>query len=203
MKKTSLTAIVTAIAICVSAGVSMAGVDLKSGNLAPLKSEKKLKVQYDYSNMKVGKDETEEQYVNKKVAEANQKDPGKGDAWKSGWIGARESRYEPKFQELFNKESESRQIAKGNTDAKYTLIVKTTHTEPGFNVGVMKRPSSVDFTFLVVETADNSKVIAELSLENIPGSQMMGGDFDAGSRIAESYAKAGKMLGKYFESKIK
>ena len=203
MRKLSFIAAFAAFAICGGTSLSFAGVNLKSGSLEALKSEKSMKVQYDYSNMKIGKDETEEQYTSKKVAEHNQKEPGKGDAWLKAWVGAREQRYQPKFQELFNKTSESRQISETNNNAKYTLIVKTIHTEPGFNVGVMKRPSSVDFVFHVVETANPTNIIAELTLDNVPGSQAMGYDYDAGSRIAESYAKAGKMLGKFFESKIK
>ena len=177
---------------------------LKSGNLDVLKSETKLNVQFDYSNMIVGKDLKEEDYVNKKVTEINEKKPGNGNKWKDGWINARKDRYQPKFIDLFNKQSKgNRTISENATDAKYTLIVKSPYTEPGFNIGIMKQPSRVDFVFQIIETANPATIIAELTANEIPGGQAMGYDFDAGTRIAESYAKAGKMLAKYFSDKLK
>ncbi|MEP7170514.1 MAG: hypothetical protein ABI855_14185 [Bacteroidota bacterium] len=204
MKKIHLVMLFIAIAaITVSSTNTFGGVKLKSGSLGVLKSEKVLKVQYDYTNMKVGKDLTEEQYVNEKVTDGNAKSAGKGDAWKASWTNSRSDRYHPKFEELFNKVAEGRTISQKADDAKYTLIVKSVYTEPGFNIGIMKKAAYVDFIFQVVETANPATVVAEMQLDNVPGSQMMGADYDAGSRIAESYAKAGKMLGKFFGDKIK
>ncbi len=179
------------------------GVKVNSGSIKSLKGEKQLLVKYDYSNMKVGKGLTEEEYVNQKVKDANEKEAGKGEIWSKGWYGARELRYHPKFEELFNKESENLTISQKAENAKYTLVVKSVYTEPGFNVGVMKKPSYVNYIFQVVETANPSNVISEMQLNNVPGSQVMGYDFDAGSRIAESYAKAGKILGKFFVKNLK
>ncbi|MBK5283831.1 MAG: hypothetical protein JJE25_00375 [Bacteroidia bacterium] len=204
MKRINMIALLmTAAVITLSSTTVFGGIKVKSGSLSKLKSEKTLKVEYDYSKMRVGKDLTEDQYVKQKVSEANAKSHGKGDAWKSSWINARADRYHPKFEELFNKVAKGHTISQTATDAKYTLIVKTVYTEPGWNVGVMKKPSYVNFVFKIVETADPTKVIAELTLDKVPGSQIMGGDFDAGSRISESYAKSGKMLGKFFADKIK
>ena len=49
----------------------------------------------------------------------------------------------------------------------------------------------------IVETADKSKVIAKISIQKAPGRTFGGYDFDTGERIAESYADAGKALGKF------
>lgn len=181
------------------------GVILKSGDLKSLKSQKDLKVEYDYSNMGVGDFKTEDEYVNKKVKENNDKEKGKGDKWKVAWIGARKDRYQPKFEELFNKimESVGTTISENTGKAKYTLIVKTVFTEPGFNIGIMKKPAAVNFDFLIVETDTPANVIAELYMKNVPGSQAMGFDYDSGSRIAESYAKGGKSLGKFIIKALK
>ncbi|MBK6989155.1 MAG: hypothetical protein IPH33_13540 [Bacteroidetes bacterium] len=73
---------------------------LKSGTLSILKSQKNIRVQFDYSNMTVGKKLTEEEYVNKKMSERNEKSQGSGENWRSGWINARKDRYQPKFIEL-------------------------------------------------------------------------------------------------------
>jgi Skp family chaperone for outer membrane proteins len=173
-----------------------------SGDVAFLNGQTDLKVMYDYEGMKVGK-KTEAAYIKEKVSEYNKKEAGKGDTWLEGWTSARKERYEPKFEELINDVLSKKAKVKvaQDVDAKYTLIVKTIRTEPGFNVGVAKMPSFVDFHFMFVETANPSKVLSKIELLNVQGAQAMGFDFDSGTRIAESYAKGGKMLGKYLEEK--
>lgn len=176
----------------------------KKGKYTFLEGETSLKVAYEYDNMKVGKQLDEEEYVADKVAEANKKEAGKGDEWKKGWLDSREARYQPKFEALINQELEKTKItvSENTEEAKYLLIVKTVYTEPGFHVGVMKKAASVNFVFVFVEIA-TGKEVATYTLDGVPGSQAMGYDFDVGSRIAESYAKAGKMLGSYIAKSLK
>ena len=170
---------------------------LVSGDLGFLKGVKKVNVVYDYDNMSVGKFKDEEDYVNKKVKEYNDKEAGRGDNWKKSWEGDRESRFEPKFEELFNKYMEKYGLEVGDyEDAEYTLILKTTHTEPGFNVGVARRPAHTNMEAVFV-SSDNSEPKAVVTLEGSPGGGAMGYDFDTGFRLQESYAKAGKELAKY------
>lgn len=177
----------------------------KSGSVSVLNGQTALNVEYDYSNFGVGKFEHEADFVNKKVEEYNAKEAGKGDEWKEGWVTSRKNRYEPKFEELFNKGAEklNLKVINGKKDAKYTLIVRTTFLEPGFNVGVMKKPAYVNFEFDIVETANRSNKVSEQSLSNVPGTQFGGYDFDIGSRVAESYAKAGKVLAAYLSKELK
>jgi hypothetical protein len=163
------------------------------GDLAFLKSEKEINIEYDYSKMGVGKFKTEEEYVNSKVKEYNEKEAGKGDKWKESWETSRQRVYQPKFEELFNKNA-GISGSQNNGNAKYTLIVKTVFTEPGFNVGVASKPAAVSFEYIFVET-DSKNVVATYTQVNVPGAQAMGYDFDTSTRISESYAKAGKMLG--------
>ena len=179
-----------------------AKVILKSGNLDFIKSEKVINIKYDYSSMKVGSFNTEEEYINDKLNYYNEKEPGKGEKWKEGWVNSREERYEPKFEELFNKYLPDNKVQQNASGAKYTLIVKTVFIEPGFHVGVMKKPASVNFEFIFVDAEDESKIITELYLNGVIGSQAMGYDFDVGSRIAESYAKGGKELAKFILKKL-
>lgn len=175
----------------------------KKGDYSFLKGQKELNIEFDYTNMKVGKYATEEAYIKEKVAEHNKKEAGKGEKWKESWEGSREKRYQPKYMELINKSLEGvGMVAKENSVAKYTLIVKSIFTEPGFNVGVVKQPAYVDFEMIFIET-DTKKEVGRYILYKIPGSQAMGYDFDAGSRIAECYAKAGKMMGSYIAKALK
>ncbi|MDX2362419.1 MAG: hypothetical protein QNK23_16545 [Crocinitomicaceae bacterium] len=160
-------------------------------------------VEFDYSDYGVGDYDSEDDYVKKKVADGNKKEPGKGDKWKESWFGARERVYQPKFMKLINKGLEKKNITfvEGAEDADYTLIVKTTFIEPGYNIGISSRPSSVNFQYIFVDAEGN--VVAKLSQKGVPGSQAAGFDFDTSTRVSESYAKAGKMLAGHIYKKIK
>ncbi|HEY9176416.1 MAG TPA: hypothetical protein VIN07_01935 [Flavipsychrobacter sp.] len=176
-------------------------VRLLEGKLDVLKSEDKLNVEYDYSDMGVGKFAKEQEYVAKKKADYDKKEPGRGEQWESSWKADRKNRFQPQFEELFSKHSG---MTAGNIpSAKYTLIFKTTYTEPGYNVYVQRKNAEIDGEALLVETADHNKVIARMSVLNCPGRTFGGNDYDTGERIQEAYAVAGKGLGKFFKDKVK
>ena len=79
-------------------------------------------------------------------------------------------------------------------DAKYTMIMSTTYTEPGFNIYVTRKNAHINAEYTIVETADHSKVIAKIIMLKAPGRTMGGNDYDTGARIEEAYAAAGKRL---------
>lgn len=180
---------------CLSLTALAQKIKLKEGSLDVLKNETSINIEFTYDNMAVGKFDKEADYVNKKKTEYNAKEAGRGDRWEKAWIDDRKNRFEPNFIELFTKHSELADSKK----AKYTLIFHTTFTEPGFNVYVTRKNASIDAEVLIVETANKSNVIAKLTLDNAPGRTFMGNDWDTGERISESYAKAGKSLGKYIK----
>jgi hypothetical protein len=194
------------LACLIAAASAMYGQKIKqlSGSLPPLKGEKTLNIQYVYDGLHVGEMQ-ESDYIKKKVTEYNSKEPGKGDKWKENWFNDRKTRYQPKFEELFNKYLEEIGMAakEGATDARYTVIVKTIMIEPGFNVGVMRRPARIEVEMIIIETNKPEVKIAEFSVVNIPGADVMGYDFDSGLRISEAYAKLGKEFGKYIGKNIK
>ncbi|MBK7344563.1 MAG: hypothetical protein IPJ06_16595 [Saprospiraceae bacterium] len=200
MKRTILFTLLT-----LWAGVAIAQkIVEKSGDASVLKGQTQVNVEYDYSSFGVGKFATEQEYLDKKYAEYEAEEAGKGKRFKESWLAARKNRYHPKFEELINKGMAGKKMTFGEyPDAKYTLIVKTTFVEIGFNVGVMKKPASVSFQYDIVETANRGKVLASMTQNNVPGSQMAGFDYDVGSRVAESYAKGGKMLAKLLGKKLK
>ncbi len=179
-------------------------IKIKSGSLDPIKNEKVINIKYDYSDMRVGKFDKEEDYVNKKVTEYNEKEKGKGDLWKKKWIRDREERFEPKFEQLINKYLDKTGISvEESEDAKYTFILKTTFTEPGFNVYVHRKPALIDVELTIVETANPDNVIAVIESKKNTGTSMGMDDYDTGARIREAYAKCGKELGKYISKKLK
>ncbi len=170
-------------------------VKLVSGDPSVLKSETAIAFKFTYDNMAIGKFENGQDYIDKKKAEYNAKQEGKGDRWAEMWVANRQSRYEPKFIDLFLKYSNMNE----KKDAKYTLIFHTSWTEPGYNVYVSRHNAEINGEATIVETADPSKVVAVISVEKAPGRTFGGDDYDTGTRLTESYADAGKYIAKFIK----
>ena len=169
------------------------------GDLDFLKGEKKVALEYKYDKMGVGKFKNGDDYIAKKTGEYNEKEAGRGDKWAVSWVGDRSERYEPKFEELLNKNCEMINFDQNNK-ANYTMIVETTFTEPGFNVGVMSKVASINLKITFVDKS--GKEMAKMTIDKVPGRDAMGFDYDTGVRIEEAYAKAGKSVGKFIDKKI-
>lgn len=185
--------------------VSMAQkIRVESGDLSFLKDQTELNVKYDFSDFQVGGFASEGEYKKKKMKEYNEKEAGRGETWENSWERDKRERFPNKFEELFDKGLSGKiHAAQNNDKATYTLIVKTTFIEPGFNVGVMRKSAAVAFEYIFVESADESKVMAKLKQPDVPGSQFGGYDYDTGTRISESYAKGAKMLAAYMVKNMK
>lgn len=164
----------------------------QTGDLKFLKGESQINVEYRYDNMMVGK-KTEDQYIKDSMAEREKKEMGTGEKWLDAWKGNRENRFQPKYEELFNKSVKDVTIG-SFPDAKYTMIVHTTWTEPGYNIGVSKMPAYINATVSFVETGKDAE-LANVTITKAPGSQFSGYDFDAGTRLSEAYAISGKRMG--------
>jgi hypothetical protein len=149
--------------------------------------------------MAVGKFTKEQDYVDKKVAEYNEKESGKGNKWRESWVGDRSGRFEPMFEELFIKYLDEANVSarKNVKEAKYTLILKTIFTEPGYNIYISREPARIDVEVLFVESKNPSKILAKIFVGKCKGTSMGFDDYDVGGRIKESYAKCGKELGKF------
>jgi len=172
-------------------------IKLISGSCDFMKGISELNLEYDYSDFGVGKFEDEADYVAKKKKEYNEDEPGRGDTWEKAWIADRSGRYEVRFEEEMNNQFEKRKIAikaGKNLDAQYTLIFKTTFTEPGYNIYISRQNAYIDGEAIFVESANPDNVLAKIHIDNSPGRGVTGYDFDTGYRIQEAYAKAGKEL---------
>ena len=174
-------------------------VNLTKGNLAFLKDEKTINIEFTYEKMTVGDDGKEDAYIKRKKEEMNTKEAGTGDTWAIKWQEDKSMRYEPKFVLGFTNLS-GMTVAK---DAKYTIIFNTKALEPGYSIGVSKRNAGIDGTITIVETADRTKILAKLSVERPEENKWRGAAFDAGSRIADAYYLSGQKVGKFMKATIK
>ena len=194
-------------------------VKLEDGDLSPLKSEKTLAFAFSYDSMMIGagkgsgrppgpphppgpghshKEQTEAEYVAKHTEDYNKKSPGKGDEWAKAWKDDRETLYEPGFIKEFEKYGGLQPDPK----SKFTLIFKTTNTEPGFNVGFMRHNAEISGVAWIVETANKSHVIAKISVTNSPGGSFFENDYATDERISTAYSEAGRGLGYYIKGKL-
>ena len=176
---------------------------LVSGDMKVLKGQSEVILKYDYSNMGVGKYKDADEYATNKVAEMNKKKEGSGDAWLEKWKSDRTDRFEPSFRKDFNGEVDSYNLS-GKDDspnAKYTVIIHTTFTEPGFNatmaIGFAKKPAYIDVTINLVETANPGTILGTVEMKKVESKNMGGYDYDTGGRIESCYERAGEYFGKY------
>jgi hypothetical protein len=181
---------------------------LISGDMKVLKGQSEVILSYDYSNMAVGKYKNADEYTSQKVAEMNKKKEGSGDEWLEKWNNDRTARFQPAFRKDFNDEVDSYNLS-GKDDspnAKYTLIIRTTFTEPGFNasmaIGFAKKPAYIDVTIDLVETANPGTVLGTVEMKKIESKNMGGYDWDTGGRIESSYERAGEYFGKFLVKNV-
>jgi len=171
-------------------------------NFKLLKDQTSYNLVFNYDNMMIGKGEREADYLEKKKNDHDAKEPGsgKGAAFEKMWFDARKKMYEPSFVRSFEKFAE---VKTGDPGARYTLILKTTRTEGGWNGGVMAKPAEIDLQLWVVETGDNSKVLVKVGFSNAKGMESRGGDFEMTERIQNAYLYASKAVGDFFRRKTK
>lgn len=176
-----------------SATTNAQKIKLQDGNKKVLENETAVNIEFTYDNLSVGKFKNEEDYISKKREEYNKKEAGKGDKWAEDWTNDKARAYEPQFIEQFTEKTKM----KNSKEALYTLIFLTTFIEPGFNVGAWRKNAYIDATVTIVETANRDNKIAVINIDNSPGRDAMGFDYDTSWRISEAYAKAGKALAKF------
>lgn len=171
----------------------------KSEELQFLKGQNILNLRFDYEGMMVG-EMREEDYLGKKREEKNSRSQGTGDFWVQEWEHNKTEDFPKRFEVLFNKYMQKKNIkVEKGVDAPYTIIVKTIKLDPGFYTGTWaSQPALADLEFHFVKTDNPEVVLCKLRVKNMEGASASGfGSYDAGIRMEECYAKAGKMLAKY------
>ncbi len=183
--------------LCIGLPAMAQKLKIKEGNTEFLKTIAKMNVRYDYSDMGVGKFANEADYIARKKEDYNKKEAGKGDAWEKEWLADRQERFQPQFEELFNKYGP---FNIGDfPDETYTMIVKTTATEPGYNIHISRKNAEIDGEIWIVGTKNPDAPMLKISFNRAPGRSFGGYDYDTGFRIQEAYAALGKAVGKFLK----
>lgn len=156
-------------------------------NLAAIKS---YNVVFDYVDIKVAHFANEEDFLKDKMGK---REGEKAEDFRTKWFADREANYEPKFIAYFNKRMESKGVAVSkNSDAKYTMHVKTVWLYPGYNVGVGLEEAKITAIISVYESANPANILLKIEYDKSPGIEPEEHAFDSGNRIAGAYEKLAK-----------
>ena len=82
------------------------------------------------------------------------------------------------------------------------MIVDIVWIYPGWDVGMMKQPAKLSTVLRIVDAANRSNVLLEVTTENAPGDQW-GNNYSNESRIGESFAKTAKSFGKMIVKELR
>ncbi|HMH31858.1 MAG TPA: hypothetical protein VK543_02450 [Puia sp.] len=168
-------------------------ITIKEGDFKMLSAEKTVALKFTYDSLQVGKYKKEADYINKRVAEMNNKNPGRGDEWALSWTAQRKGMFEPAYITAF--------IAASGKDtsslSKYTLIFNTSFIEQGFSsaaILVHKNPE-IRGELMLVRSDDMSKIIAKAKIIKAMGKA--GPHFETGEHLDAAYAQAGEGTGTF------
>lgn len=183
------------IAIIFSGVLYAQQIKLISGNLDFLNGQAMIQTEYDYEGMAVGKYYNEENYLAEIVNKRNEDKPGSGDEWREAWYNDRTERFHPAFEVALNKKLKKRGVAFWELfeDTKYTLLMKITRTEPGYNYGWAAARANISVNIIFIETNNPDKELAIIVIPLCEGTQLG----NIANRIEKAYKNCGEELGKY------
>lgn len=166
------------------------------GNLSFLKGQKELSIEFVYADdLNVGK-YTELKYIERKMAKADEKEPGSGKKWLESWQNDRPKYYQPKFIELFNDVMKKKvvSLSEDHESANYLLIVETIFIEPGYNVGVSRKNAYINLVVSIVENNNHNNILAKFTINKSPGRMAFGTDFIPGLELEKHMQRLQKCL---------
>ena len=177
-------------------------IDGKAKNLIGITS---YNLEFDYSDVQIPKYDSEEEFLEDKMAKREEKEAGTGEKFKASWFADRENRYEPKFVESFDKRFDDGEIkvAKDMADAKHTIKIHTTRMYAGYNVGIVRKNAEIDVLMTIYETENPSIILWSGTFTRVQGYGAMGNDYNSGYRISECYAKLAKEFAKMLKKASK
>ncbi|OBQ52815.1 hypothetical protein JJL45_09495 [Tamlana sp. s12] len=175
---------------------------VKEGSFKSLKDIKEYTLVFDYAGVEIPKYDSEEEFLEDKMAKREEKEAGAGEVFKKSWFADRENVYEPKFIESFNKRFEDGEVkVTKETTASHTMVIKTTLMYAGYNVGVMRQNAKIEALISIYENSAPDKILFSGMYTKVEGQGAMGFDYNSGYRISEGYAKLAKEFAKDLKKK--
>ena len=174
-------------------------IKIAEGNVESLMGVTEYNIEFDYSNITIANYDSEDEFLKNKMAIREAKEIGSGEKFKKDWFAFRDSLFEPKFIETFNKFFTGKVKIKvdKNMDAKYTILVNTFFVYSGYNVGIWPEDSKLRATISIYETGKPDK-IEFLSKENYTRGKAT---YLLGDRIANAYGLLGRRLAAFLRKK--
>ncbi|GGC26914.1 hypothetical protein GCM10011386_18740 [Parapedobacter defluvii] len=181
-------------AVTVSAGFAQKP-KVVSGNLDFLKGQENVAVKLDLSEVRFYDENlSEQQYIDKRVKEIEEKKSGESADWLADWNDAKTNRFLDHFIAAAEKHAKTgiRFVKEGETP--YTLIVKTKWIYPGWFGGIKNQHAKVSSTLTFVETANPGNALLEIEADRVPGDNFFVGTPNHNDRIAQGFAMTGRWL---------
>lgn len=163
------------------------------GDLKMLANQTKLMVKYDYSEMMMSEGLTEPDYLKKMRTQLNESAPGKGDEFVASWESYKKEGWAFKFEELWNKYYGTLNLSQTNTDATYTLTVKTLVVFPGqfSSGGIGAIPAWITCEFIITETNKPGVILSKSTIKHVQGGAMCS-SANSGLCVEGAFAKIAK-----------
>jgi|SRR5690554_240901 len=140
------------------------------GDWTALAGIKEYNLVFNYEGMEVIDYDSEEAYLEEKVKGKNEKEAGSGDKYKEKWFTARDESYAPDFIKGFNKKAMDFASVEIDSDAEYTMEIKTTKVYPGWFVGIATQPVKLYFSVIVYKSGNPSDVIFTATMDKVMSS---------------------------------
>lgn len=173
-----------------------------TGDIKILKNEKSLNIDFSYEKMKVGELKSEQEYIEKRMKEYNEKKTGKGEEWLNEWNDNKKY-WENGFIEILNKVLRKNNVTvnQNQIDAKYIFYINPIFLEIGwYGVGV-KQNAELDLEVLVCLSNDDKNPVARILIENAFGNTIGFTKTDK-HRIGSAYESAAKKLGNFLRENV-
>ncbi|WP_312991143.1 hypothetical protein [Chryseobacterium flavum] len=192
--------------IAISSFAFSQGMKIISGNFDFLKDQAEVntEVKSDHVLFYV-ENMSEEQYLEKRKKEVlgnPKKTQQDWDKWINEWNSHKANIYAEKVITGFNEKSKKIKLNKGIV-SKYTLIVDTKWIYPGWHGGMLIQPAKLTTDLKFIETENPSHVVLHLEASGVQGNGSSAELYMEYGRIAASFKKTGKDLGKKVKEALK
>ncbi len=198
MKKLRLTVVLITILLVAEANLfGQKGVE-STGDVSVIRDEKILGLEFRYDRLKIGELSSEQEYIDKRVAEYEAKKAGKGAEWMAEWKEIK-SGMENSFLVNLNKALKKKGVVveQGASSVGYTLVVHSIFLEIGWSAGIISGTSELDIEVWICKKDRLNEPIAKILVENSAA------DYETNrKRLELTYMVAARRLGKFFEKNL-